>query len=357
MMYKQVQINIVDKVKGNTSFEFDPMETVQTIKDKLQDLEKIAYDGFELKFGARKLEAEKTILESGLINNSTIIIEYYEFGVQVKKVSGAVIEIHVNPSETITIIKQRIAEKAGIDIDKFKLETVSGLNLTDESKTVYESGIRDHSTLKIVYYKITLTVTTSDNKLITFTVSPTVTVSHIKSIISQKSGFAMDRFKLQKGDGTDLDESKTLLQEGVEEGTTLIIIYYKINVTITITTPQGKVIVVTVDIMDTISTVKDRIKDKEGIDREKYFLKAGDEELDDGKTMDSIIKERKTIRIEFKTIKITVEGQHKIFTMSVLYADTISMIKDRIHMIDSTPIDRTELKFGPKVLKNSKTVS
>jgi hypothetical protein len=35
MMYKQVKINVADKVKGNTSFDFDPMETVQTIKDKL----------------------------------------------------------------------------------------------------------------------------------------------------------------------------------------------------------------------------------------------------------------------------------------------------------------------------------
>jgi hypothetical protein len=109
----------------------------------------------------------------------------------------------------------------------------------------------------------------------------------------------------------------------ITESTTLIIVYYKINVTITINTPTGKVIVVTVDIMDTIGTVKERIKEKENIEKDKYVLKSGEEELDDGKTMDAIIKERKSIRIEFKTVKITVKGQRKTFTMTVFYGDTI----------------------------------
>jgi hypothetical protein len=126
-----------------------------------------------------------------------------------------------------------------------------------------------------------------------------------------------------KGDGSDLDATKTLLEMQITESTTLIIVYYKINVTITINTPTGKVIVVTVDIMDTIGTVKERIKEKENIEKDKYVLKSGEEELDDGKTMDAIIKERKSIRIEFKTVKITVKGQRKTFTMTVFYGDTI----------------------------------
>lgn len=109
--------------------------------------------------------------------------------------------------------------------------------------------------------------------------------------------------------------------------------------------------------MDTIADLKERIHDKEGITKDKYLLKSGEEELDDGKTMDAIIKEQKSIRIVFKTIKITVNGHHKQFTMSVFWADTISKIKERIHKMDNgTPLDRTQLKFGNKVLKVSKTV-
>lgn len=266
------------------------------------------------------------------------------------------IEVRVNLTETITTVKRRIATKAGIDEDKFKLKHGEE-EITDESKTIHELKIDQDSHFTIIYKRITLVVTTSDNKQITMTVDPMDKVSHIKSIISTKGGIAIDRFKLKKGTGEDLDETKTLVEAGIEEGTTIIIVYYKINVTITINTPQGKVIVVTVDIMDTVSVVKDRIKEKEGIDREKYLLKSGDEELDDGKTIDSIVKERKSIRIEFKTIKITVLGQHKTFTMTVFWADTIATIKERIHKLDGTPVDRTELKFGHQVLKSSKTVT
>lgn len=209
----------------------------------------------------------------------------------------------------------------------------------------------------MVYKKISLTVTTTDGQVITIVVSPTKKVSEIQAIISQKIGFTVDRFKLVKGDGSDLDLTKTLIESQITDSTTLIIVYYKINVTITINTPTGKVIVVTVDIMDTIGTVKERIKEKENIDKDKYILKSGEEELDDGKTMDAIIKERKTIRIEFKTVRITIKGQRKVFTMDVYFRDTIGSLKDRIHKIDGTPKTRTELKWNNKVLGDKKTIT
>jgi hypothetical protein len=209
----------------------------------------------------------------------------------------------------------------------------------------------------MVYKKISLTVTTTDGQIITVVVSPTKKVSEIQAIISQKIGFTVDRFKLVKGDGTQLDVTKTLIESQITESTTLIIVYYKINVTITINSPTGKVIVVTVDIMDTIGTVKERIKEKENIEKDKYVLKAGDEELDDGKTMDAIIKERKSVRIEFKTVRLTIKGQRKTFTMDVYYGDSISALKDRIHKIDGTPMTRTELKWNNKVLCSKKTIT
>jgi hypothetical protein len=117
-----------------------------------------------------------------------------------------------------------------------------------------------------------------------------------------------------------LDDTKTIYASGIVSGTVITADYNSISITVQI---GEKVIVVTVDIMDTIGIVKDRIKEKENIEKDKYVLKSGEEELDDGKTMDSIIKERKSIHIEFKTIKITIKGQRKTFTMTVYYGDTI----------------------------------
>jgi hypothetical protein len=58
----------------------------------------------------------------------------------------------------------------------------------------------------MVYKKISLTVTTTDGQVVTVVVSPTKKVSEIKALISAKIGFTVDRFKLVKSDGTDMDE-------------------------------------------------------------------------------------------------------------------------------------------------------
>jgi ubiquitin C len=253
-------------------------------------------------------------------------------------------------------MKTKIADKTGIDIEKFKLK-LNGKDLSDESLTISEAKITKDSVLKIVLKKITLVVTTNDNKVITITIAVSEKISHLKGIISQKGGIAMDRFFLRLGNGVELIETKTLEESGIHSYSSLMIIYYKVQVTITIYKPGFQPpIVVTLDIMDTIADLKDRIKEKDALDSSKYVLKSGQEELDDGKTMDSIIKEQKSIRIVFKSILLTVNGKNKVFTMTVFWADTISKIKERIHKLDQTPIDRTQLKFGGVVLKGSKTV-
>lgn len=446
-MYKQVTIKVHDDVKGNTSLQLDPMDTVSVIKDQLAQKKQLAYDSYELKLGAHKLDDESTLLESNLHDQSTILVSYFGFKVKVEKPAkdtaagkevkileatyGGVsvvdtvtemykngvrkfkatnsnfgdtqpnvvkflfvkwefdgkvqekkvkehtghdielpegklgsssqenentLEVSVNPTETITTMKTKIADKTGIDIEKFKLK-LNGKDLSDESLTISEAKITKDSVLKIVLKKITLVVTTNDNKVITITIAVSEKISHLKGIISQKGGIAMDRFFLRLGNGVELIETKTLEESGIHSYSSLMIIYYKVQVTITIYKPGFQPpIVVTLDIMDTIADLKDRIKEKDALDSSKYVLKSGQEELDDGKTMDSIIKEQKSIRIVFKSILLTVNGKNKVFTMTVFWADTISKIKERIHKLDQTPIDRTQLKFGGVVLKGSKTV-
>lgn len=80
-------------------------------------------------------------------------------------------------------------------------------DLSDESLTIAEAKITKDSTLKIVLKKITLVVTTNDNKIITITISISEKVSHLKSIISQKAGIGMDRFFLRLGNGVELVET------------------------------------------------------------------------------------------------------------------------------------------------------
>jgi hypothetical protein len=71
------------------------------------------------------------------------------------------IDIRVDPTDTITTIKKKKADKLGLDADKFKLK-IKDAEITDESKTVFEAGIEEGSTITVVYKKISLSVTTTD---------------------------------------------------------------------------------------------------------------------------------------------------------------------------------------------------
>lgn len=65
-MYKQININIHDRVKGNTTLKFDPIDFISSIKERLSEMEKTAMDSYELKLGNKQLEDDKTLLDSGL---------------------------------------------------------------------------------------------------------------------------------------------------------------------------------------------------------------------------------------------------------------------------------------------------
>jgi hypothetical protein len=73
---------------------------------------------------------------------------------------------------------------------------------------------------------------------------------------------------------------------------------------------------------------------KEGIDRSKYVLKSGWEELPDSMTVKTIIDDRKSVRIVFKTIKIKIRAQKGYtqmrFTMTATLDETIQKVKKRI---------------------------
>lgn len=52
----------------------DPMDHVSVIKDQLAEKKGLAYDSYELKLGAHKLDDEATLLEANLKNGSTILV-------------------------------------------------------------------------------------------------------------------------------------------------------------------------------------------------------------------------------------------------------------------------------------------
>jgi hypothetical protein len=143
----------------------------------------------------------------------------------------------------------------------------------------------------------------------------------------------LDKFKLTKATGVPLKDNKSFASQGITyEGYTLILMFVQeTSVTFKISTPGGKVFVVTTTLEDTMGDVKRKIKTKEGIDSSKYKLMSGQGELPDSMTVKTIIDTRKSIQIVFKTIKLIIKSDsgytHMTFTMTATLDETIKILK------------------------------
>merc|ERR1712046_558761 len=148
-------------------------------------------------------------------------------------------------------------------------------------------------------------------------------------MIASQTWGALNKFKLVKGNGEALDDQASFASQGIDyEGFTIIIRFIQhTEVTFKVTTPSGRLFSITATLEDTVSDLKDKIKKKENIERSKYVLKSGHEELPDSMPVTTIIDDRKSVRIVFKTIKLIIKAQvgysHMTFTMPATLDETI----------------------------------
>jgi hypothetical protein len=98
-----------------------------------------------------------------------------------------------------------------------------------------------------------------------------------------------------------LDDEKTIYDSGLKQGSEITADYNVITVNVDI---DDKIVQVSVDPDDTVKTINDKIKEKEGLDGGFKLVKGG-VTLDDTKTIaDSGISSGSTIVADFKTITI-----------------------------------------------------
>jgi len=219
-------------------------------------------------------------------------------------------------------------------------------------------------TITLVYIRMTLVVTTSDGQEVRVEINPFDKVLTLRNMISSSTGLKLSQFSIAKATGAKLVDSQSFAEQGVTyEGYTLLLLFVQqTSVTFKITTPHGRLFVVTTTLEDTMADVKRKIKTKEGIDSSKYKLMSGQEELADSVTVKTIVDQRKSVSIVFKTIKLVITSQSgyniMTFTMTTTLDETISKLKQRIQQlapdVPATMMDI--LKKNSVLLDDDKTI-